>query len=75
MSFFKNLFDFKKKISFKTRIITGLVMGFLNTIIVYLFDLVFDLSDLRIDYYCFYFVGMTIFGFFFSGNMIKKDFN
>ena len=50
-------------------------MGFLNTIIVYLFDLVFDLSDLRIDYYCFYFVGMTIFGFFFSGNMIKKDFN
>jgi hypothetical protein len=72
--FFKNLFDFKK-VSFKTRIITGLVMGILNTIIVYLIDLVFDLSDLGIDYYGFYFVGMTIFGFFFSGIIIKKDFN
>jgi hypothetical protein len=74
VSFFKNLFDFKK-ISFKTRIITGLVMGVLNTIFVYVIDLVFDLSDLGIDYYCFYFLWMTIFGFFFSGIMIKKDFN
>lgn len=74
MSLLKNLFDFKK-ICLKTRIITGLVMGVLNTTFLYLIDLVFDLSELGIDYYGFYFVWMCIFGFFFSGIMIKTDFN
>jgi hypothetical protein len=50
-------------------------MGVLNTIFVYLIDLVFDLSELGIDYYGFYLMWMSIFGFFFSGILIKKDFN
>jgi hypothetical protein len=72
-SIFKNLIDFKK-INLKTRIITGFVMGLINTIIVYLADVVFDWSDLSFDYYGFYFIWMSIFGFFFAGIMIKKNF-
>lgn len=72
-TFFKNLIDFKK-INLKTRIISGLFMGFINTLVVYLADVVFDWSDLGFDYYGFYFTWMSIFGFFFAGVMIKKNF-
>ncbi len=72
-SFFKNLYDFKK-VNLKTRIIAGLSMGLLNTIIVYLADVFFNWSDLGIDYYGFYFIWMSIFGFFFAGIFIKKNF-
>lgn len=70
---FKNLFDLKK-INVKTRIISGLLMGLINTLVVYLADVVFDWSDLEFDYYGFYFIWMSIFGFFFAGIMLKKSF-
>lgn len=72
-AFLKKLIDFKT-VNLKTRIITGLLMGFLNTVVVYLSDVVFDWSNLNFDYYGFYFLWMSIFGFFFAGVMVRKNF-
>ncbi|MEN8817473.1 MAG: hypothetical protein ABF274_11475 [Nonlabens sp.] len=73
MNSYKSILDFIR-INIKTRVIYGLIYGAAVTLCTFFADFIFDLSDLGWDYYLASFLGMSIFGFFFAGIALKKNF-